>query len=230
MQVIKTETILSISIAFELNDLFKTFFKTAKWNAGLKRWQVANTTANLNKLDKFAAASVEAESALKSLDDQDATQAEIDSLVAQANALAAKTQALLAANGAQAELAKRLEAAKAALAAATAEATAAAEAAQATAQDNVATLDAVLAPYTLGGQSVKAVIKQTFAAYNKRDRDTLDKNQAFLREVYETIKTKSGVEFTVILEVARANINRVDRDRKWFYEDVYAPEFVTVAA
>ena len=229
MQIAKTETTLKISIAFELKDIFKSFFKTAKWNAAYKVWEVANTTANMNKLDKFAAASVEAETALKTLENQEATQAEIDNLVAQAAELAAKTQALVAANGAQNELAKRLEAAKAVLATATAEAATAADAAQAAARDNVETLDAVLAPFTLGGQSVKAVIKQTFAAYTKRDRDMLDKNQAFLREVYETVKTKSGVEFTVILEVARANINRVDRDKKWFYADVYAPEFVTVA-
>ena len=47
-----TETI-SIKIDFNMKDLFKSNFKTAKWNNYEKVWTLNNTTRTLNKLTKW---------------------------------------------------------------------------------------------------------------------------------------------------------------------------------
>ncbi len=53
MKFEETKEHLNIFVDYKLKDLFKSQFKTAKWNSFDKHWYIANTTTNKNKLNKF---------------------------------------------------------------------------------------------------------------------------------------------------------------------------------
>ena len=44
---------LLVVIPFEIKDLFKKAFKTAKWDSMRKKWSITNNTRNINKLEKW---------------------------------------------------------------------------------------------------------------------------------------------------------------------------------
>ncbi len=50
---IKNTELLRITVPYDLKDLFKRSFKTAKWNSNYKVWEITNNTRNENKLNQF---------------------------------------------------------------------------------------------------------------------------------------------------------------------------------
>ena len=50
---IKNTELLRITVPYDLKDLFKRSFKTAKWNSNYKVWEITNNTRNENKLKQF---------------------------------------------------------------------------------------------------------------------------------------------------------------------------------
>lgn len=221
MQTRNTTTTIQVFINFEHKDLFKSFFKTAKWDSVNRCWVVALNKANENKLAKFATEIEAAETASKEAEEQEATEKEIAQMQAEIAQHVAKTKELIASRAAQAELTAKLAAIKNELETAKKEMAEVAAAAEAEKQANVATLNAVLNTYSFEGNSVAQMQKLMRVAFQKRDVSTFEPMRKFLKEAYDEIKEKTGIKFLAIFEMGRANINRPDRDMKYFSMDIF---------
>jgi len=88
---------LLISFPFDLKDAFKEIFKTAKWDSDRKRWVVSNSKINHNKLDVFKEKAEPALSALKAIEEQEATDTELANLESRLAEIESKTRAALVA-------------------------------------------------------------------------------------------------------------------------------------
>lgn len=228
MRTYNTTTTIQVFFDFEFKDLFKSFFKTAKWDAVNRCWVVALNKANENKLEKFAAELAVAEAASKEAQEQEATEQEIAKMQAEIAAHIANIKKSQEEKASQAELAVKLAAIKAELEAAAKQAADAAAEEKAAREENVDTLNTVLAAYSLEGKSIAEVQKAAMVAFKKRDTGAFEPMRKFLKEVCEQVEDKTGIKFLAIYEMGRANINRPDRDMKYFSMDIYAAANVEV--
>ncbi|WP_454741366.1 hypothetical protein [Cupriavidus necator] len=73
----QTDTEIIVQFPFALRDAFRTLFKTCPWDGGKRAYLVKNTTANRNKLARFAAEAETVLAALAAAEEADATVEEL---------------------------------------------------------------------------------------------------------------------------------------------------------
>ena len=234
MKISETSTLLQVSIVFELKNEFRNTFKTAKWNPSFKTWDVANTTANKNKLAKFQAAldSTRAEEAITLQADAEMTQIEYNNLVATFKAKEKELDDVETIQNRHMQLKLKLDAKQALLDEKNKEAKAKLETLELTRADNNSKLLSILENYKYDDYSVIEAIalgRKYFNYIHSGHRDNVDKFyevQHFLNDTYESIKESHGITFKVLKECYTANKNRYDRDYHWFNENPLDPIYV----
>jgi chromosome segregation ATPase len=80
IQCSENVTSLLLSFPYELNAVFKNLFKTARWNAAQKAYEVKNTPQNRNKWKLFVEHSREATAALEAHDELEPSANELKKL------------------------------------------------------------------------------------------------------------------------------------------------------
>ncbi|HDR9180276.1 TPA: hypothetical protein QDB06_000800 [Burkholderia vietnamiensis] len=237
MNIIETTDKLHISISYALKDQFRQTFKTAKWNPSWKRWEIANTTANKNKLARFQEVldSTQAEDVAKLAEEVELTESDLSELAATLQNATRKIgdlQTLL-------ERHKTLHADIASItdqiAAKNVEAKKKQDRINALKEESDKHLNSILANYSYQGMSVEDAIREGKKLWNymhsgySQHRPNFYAVQTFLLETYRAIEEKYGIKFRVIYECATANKNRYDRDYYWFTQDVLDPGYIEVA-
>lgn len=234
MNIRETTDLLKVTIAFELKDIFKSTFKTAKWDSYSKTWDVKNTTANKNKLAQFekTLAETNVEEKIKAAEEALLTENQVTELKAQFERVGARIRDLEDIKASQLELqatiqklTSKIEEKKDIVAQ---------EQAQIAAvkAENERQLNAVLGNYKYQGMNVQETVEyagKQFAYYLRYKGNYLDNfyaAQKFLGETYDDIAEKFGIEFTVLDQCWNANKNRHDRDGHWFSENVCDPRYV----
>lgn len=155
---------IEVIMSFELKDLFRDTFRTAKWNHPEKHWYVNNTPANIKKLDLFQI-SEEVQTLLRCLNDIDradmpeAQLQKINAVIDAENAGMRRAKRNLSPE--HIELFKERTAARQTHFEAISKATAKKLKAFTTANEHMRpTYEAMLAPYTLNGHTVPEVLIQ----------------------------------------------------------------------
>ncbi|WP_312587246.1 hypothetical protein [Comamonas terrigena] len=197
---------LTLYVPFEYKDAFRELFKTARWDSFLEGWEVADTTANKNKFERFkelASSAAGAERLAKtdetSVEEMERVEATLSKRIEAAKARSAAAKAAAARLAPLvAEKHEALEQMARAADAAEAEAAAAAEPiveALASVDDNLQ----VLARFTRVPDYLRSSKKP--AAVDA---------QRFLAKKYSALLAL-GIEIPKLKELAEVNPNRPDR-------------------
>lgn len=235
MKINQTTTNLQVTIAFQLKDLFKSSFKTAKWNAYNKTWDIANNQANKNKLAKFQEAldTTQVEDPIKLNEEVEMLHDEflklkvdllsIKSQISEIEELRAKHEKL---KNDILEVCVIIDAKKIEVGLLN-------DSATQEKKNNENKLNEILSLYNLDGMTVQSAIDQGAkyfnymkASYKGNNLDKFQEIQDFLTTTYNDIVEKFGIEFNVMHECGRANKNRHDRDYCWFTEEVTNPLYI----
>ncbi|WP_143279553.1 hypothetical protein [Burkholderia cenocepacia] len=235
MKIQETTTHLKVTIAYALKDQFRSTFKTAKWDSYSKTWDIANNTANKNKLAKFQAVldSSNAEDIVTLNTEVEMTENEVKKLNEELKALVDGLASAETLHSKQNTLKAKLQALAPKIAQATAELQAENKALAEVKEGNEKQLNAILANYNYQGMTVQEAIeegKKYFnyiqAGYRGNNVEKFEEIKKFLNETFYSVRDKFDIEFEVVYQCSVANKNRKDRDYIWFERDLLDPKYV----
>lgn len=235
MKIQETSTHLKVSIAYALKDQFRSTFKTAKWDSSSKTWDIANNTANKNKLAKFQEVlnSTNAEDVVNLNTEVEMTEYEVKKLNEELKSLVDGLASAETLHSKHDKLKAKLEALAPKIAQATAQLQVENQALAEVKEDNEKQLNAILANYSYQGMTVQQAIEEgkkyfnyIHAGYRGNNTDKFQEVQTFLYETFCSIRDKFDISFEVIYECSAANKNRHDRDYIWFEKDIFNPKYV----
>lgn len=202
---------IKVQVPFEIKDLFKQDFKTARWNSAQKVWEINNTKQSENKLIKFIELASPAMAAISAVEEDEYTADKIDELERELGKIkeAAERRSLeLKESGATLENLKTLG-------------------------DKVNKMNeeqnAIKKEIKEKEDEVKKIIDEALAPHNAKsliiDLKSLgrrgvgrDVKEAFhsvqddLAKAYYDIKEKTGISINTLKTMSTLNFNRKDRD------------------